>query len=143
MSLQVQIPGDFGEEIVQSVLKYEGTITKEVVGVMNQALLAIETRAKEEAPVDTGRLRSSIHAVPVGKSENTFPYSDNEGNNYNGALASAANNEGTTIGMVGTNVEYAAEQEFGNEKFKGHKYLTIATASVEGKLNAMFKNMKL
>lgn len=141
MKLQIDIPGDFGEEIVQSVVKFEGAMTKETTGVINQALLAIETKAKTYVPVDTGRLRSSIHAVPVGKSD-SFSY-DSDSVNYDGSLPSAKYNEGTTIGMVGTNVEYAPDQEFGNGKLKGHKYLTRATAEIQSALTDALKKMKL
>lgn len=143
MKLQIQIPEDFGDDIVQSVVKVQGAMTEEVAGVINQALLAIETRAKGYAPVDTGRLRSSIHAVGVGKADTFGAYNDTQGNTYDGKLASAANNEGTTIGMVGTNVEYAPEQEFGSERRDGHKFLTRATALIQPKLENELKKLNI
>jgi hypothetical protein len=105
--------------------------------------LAIETRAKGYSPVDTGRLRSSIHAVAVGKGESAYTYSDERGNSYNGALDVARSNEGSDIGMVGTNVEYAAEQEFGNGERRGHKYLTKATLEIQPMLINKLKAMKI
>ena len=141
--IQIQLPEDFGDELVQSVIKVEVQINDATKSVINQSLLAIETLAKQEAPVDTGRLRSSIHAVAVGQSEQNYPYVDNEGNAYNGALDDARNNEGSGIGLVGTNVEYAAEQEFGNGDRRGHKYLTSATLEIQPKLINELKKIKI
>lgn len=143
MKIDIQIPESFGEELVQSVVKVRGVITNEVNGVINQGLLAIESKAKELAPVDTGRLRSSIHAVGVGLPDTFGAYNDTQGNTYDGKLASAANNEGTTIGMVGTNVEYAPEQEFGSERRDGHKFLTRATALIQPKLENELKKLNI
>lgn len=143
MKITIDIPESFGEELVQSVIKIEAKANTAVRGVINEALLAIETRAKQNSPVDTGRLRSSIHAVAVGKGENTFSYNDKEGNTYNGALTDARSNEGSNIGMVGTNVEYAPEQEFGDGKRIGHKYLTKATLEIQPRLEAELKKLSI
>lgn len=145
MKITIDIPENFGEELVQSVIKIEAKANAATRGIINEALLAIETRAKSPGfvPVDTGRLRSSIHAVAVGKGENTFSYNDKEGNSYNGALPSARSNEGSNIGIVGTNVEYAPEQEFGNGKRIGHKYLTKATLEIQPKLIAELKKLSI
>ena len=129
--IRIELPEDFGDEIVQALVRIEGQLNTASRGVINEALLAIETRAKGYSPVDTGRLRSSIHAVAVGKGESGYTYSDERGNSYNGALDAARSNEGSDIGIVGTNVEYAAEQEFGNGEDQGHKYITKATLEVQ------------
>ena len=129
--IRIELPEDFGDEIVQALVRIEGQLNTASRGVINEALLAIETRAKGYSPVDTGRLRSSIHAVAVGKGESGYTYSDERGNSYNGALDVARSNEGSDIGMVGTNVEYAAEQEFRNGERRGHKYLTKPTLEIQ------------
>jgi hypothetical protein len=141
--IRIELPEDFGDEIVQALVRIEGQLNTASRGVINEALLAIETRAKGYSPVDTGRLRSSIHAVAVGKGESAYTYSDERGNSYNGALDVARSNEGSDIGMVGTNVEYAAEQEFGNGERRGHKYLTKATLEIQPMLINKLKAMKI
>jgi hypothetical protein len=143
MKIEIQIPESFGEELVQSVVKVQGRITTEVYGVINQGLLAIESRAKDLSPVDTGRLRSSIHAVAVGTRDTFGSYNDEEGNSYDGNLKTAANNEGTTIGMVGTNVEYAPDQEFGSDTNSGHKFLTRATAAIQPSLENELRKLNI
>lgn len=67
--------------------------TRRAVGI---TLLLIETDAKLFCPVDTGRLRSSIHAEP-----------DSNG----------------LGGTVGTNVEYAETIEFGSRTHRAQPYL--------------------
>ena len=54
---------------------------------MQKAVLVVERQAKEDCPVDTGRLRSSITSEVSGDE-----------------------------GRVGTNVEYAADVEFGTSR---------------------------
>ena len=63
------------------------------------SLLLIESDAKAFCPVDTGRLRASIHAEPD------------------------ANGLG---GTVSTNVSYAGAQEFGTRYMKAQPYLVPA-----------------
>jgi phage gpG-like protein len=142
MKIKIEIPEDFGDELVQSVIKVQGNITDDVKGVINQALLAIESKAKDLSPVDTGRLRSSIHAVAVGKPDEFGYYNDSNGQTFDGKLKSAVDNDGTNTGMVGTNVEYAPDQEFGSEGRRGHKFLTRATAEIQPRLEDELKKYK-
>lgn len=70
---------------------------------IEQALIAIgmtaETHAKEECPVDTGRLRNSItHEVDMSDQ----------------------------AAIIGTNVEYAAYVELGTSKMRAQPYLRPA-----------------
>lgn len=143
MNIQVSIPEDFGDELVQSMVKVQGKLMEEAKPIINQALLAIETRAKEYAPVDTGRLRSSIHAVPVGTTDMSFVYGDETGRQFDGSLQSAVGNAGSNIGMVGTNVGYAAAQEFGGEGRPAHKYLTTATLEIQSMLVNELKKINI
>lgn len=144
MNIKVDMPEDFGDKLVHTLISYKGKVTAEVADVINQGLLAIETRAKLESPVDTGRLRSSIHAVAIGKTD-TFTYGDDEGNVFDGALSEPGTqgNEGT--GYVGTNVEYAPEQEFGGGEGKksGHKFLTRATSEMVPKIENELKRLNI
>ena len=69
---------------------------KAVLGVC----LFIESEAKRRAPVDTGNLRRSLATeMLTGK------------------------NETVARGVVGTNVEYAAFQEFGTRNMQAQPYL--------------------
>lgn len=77
--------------------KYVSRKTKELVDETNKAALKVERGAKRRAPVDTGRLRSSIHAVPTNSV-------DEETGVRTGKEDSA----------VVTNVVYAPFQEFIN-----------------------------
>ena len=144
MNIKIEMPDDFGKELVQTLIKVEGKVSKDVASVINQGLLAIETRAKLGSPVDTGRLRSSIHAVAIGKSDE-YRYSDNAGNSYDGALAEAGTEGNDGTGYVGTNVEYAPDQEFGGEDGKkgGHKFLTRATAEMAPKIESELKKLNI
>ena len=76
---------------------------------IEQALIAIgmtaETYAKENCPVDTGRLRNSItHEVEMGDKS----------------------------AIIGTNVEYAAIVELGTSKMRASQYLPPAAEKHSG-----------
>lgn len=77
---------------------------------LNEAPLAvalmIEGEAKKLCPVDTGRLRASIHAGKKGKG----------------------------VAYVGTNVEYAPFVEFGTYKMRAKPYLRPAAKKVLSRL---------
>jgi HK97 gp10 family phage protein len=126
--ITLSIPEKDKEKMMKSVLEVSGRVTKEMTNVINQGMLAIETRAKEFSPVDTGRLRSSIHAVPYGKADNyQYQFGD-------GSLGVAKDNDRKPFAFVGTNVEYAQAQEFGEEGTRGKKFLTRATEEIRPKL---------
>lgn len=70
--------------------------------------LTAERHAKENTPVDTGRLRNSItHATNTFHGQGT--YSDNHGQSYSDATAHGTPEKETVY--IGTNVEYAQKQE--------------------------------
>jgi hypothetical protein len=71
--------------------------------ILAMARVEIETVAKRNVPVDSGRLRASI--ITVTKDTTTFNYTDREGGSYDGMLRTVRAGEGDVI--VGTNVEYA------------------------------------
>ena len=62
--------------------------------------LFIERRAKQLAPVDVGDLKRSINAV-----------------------MKTNKNQSRQLGTVGTNIEYAAYQEFGTKNMRAQPYL--------------------
>lgn len=75
----------------------DGPVGKDLL----RRVVRVETAAKRHAPVDTGRLRSSItHAVER----------DSRG----------------LVGLVGTNVEYAPHVEFGTLRQPAQPYLRPA-----------------
>lgn len=82
--------------------------------LIQQTALLIEGDAKRFAPVDTGRLRNSIHSAKSGELE----------------------------WMVGTDVEYAIYQEFGTRYQSGTPYLRPAVEknrlAVAGKAKIIF-----
>lgn len=72
------------KEAVSALEDYKKTKTEELEDAVDEATINVERGAKKKAPVDTGRLRSSIHRTANGLS-----------------------------GVVFTNVEYAPYMEFG------------------------------
>src|SRR6185369_2539391 len=74
-------------------------IERALSAAIKKAAFAIEAEAKTLAPVDTGMLRNSIQT----------------------------DIEGPLKATVGTNVEYAAYQEFGTRHQKGTPFLTPAS----------------
>ena len=76
---------------------------------VERALVAVgmtaERHAKEQCPVDTGRLRNSItYATSQYKGQGS--YTDNHGNSFNDATARASPEKNAVY--IGSNVEYAA-----------------------------------
>ena len=78
--------------------KIASRLQRELPQLVKRAAFRIEAKAKQLAPVDTGLLRNSIQT------------------RINGPLKAT----------VGTNVEYAAAQEFGTRHQKGTPFLTPA-----------------
>ena len=81
---------------------------------MTKACLLVERDAKRNAPVDTGRLRSSI--------TNRL---DIDGNQI--------------VGVVGTNVEYASFLEHGTSKMPAHPFLFPALEANREKIKDLLK----
>ena len=76
---------------------------------LNAIGMMAETYAKRSCPVDTGRLRNSItYATP--KKYGSYNYKDNDGHGY----TDKAGQPQTNAVYIGTNVEYAMAQEYGD-----------------------------
>lgn len=75
----------------------------------------ISAEAKRFSPIDTGRLRASIHIEPLG---------------------------GLAYQVI-TNVHYAIYQEFGTSKMKAHPYMRPAAAVARSKLPGVVKSVKV
>lgn len=103
----------FNAQIKQLLKEFPREVSKEIY---NTALVDVESfmKTKTNIPVDTGRLRASIHTKRIGKPNHQ--YTDREGNSYNGTITGQVSREQV---IVGTNVEYA---EYMNERGGGGKY---------------------
>lgn len=99
--------------------------------VLNITGLDIAREAKKASPVDTGRLRSSIHVK--SKPTETFLYNDKNGEVHSGTLKEPI--EAGKEVVVGTNVAYARKQ---NEKhdFMG-KGLRMAEPAMRRRLQQL------
>lgn len=94
--------------------------------VLEVALVDVETYAKEHAiPVDTGRLRASIHTkfrpdMVAGKTPDPETYLDGNGKQFDGRLSGMIDRD--TV-IVGTNVPYAIKinREGGGGKYSMRK----------------------
>ncbi len=81
---------------------------------MTKCCLLVERDAKTNAPVDTGRLRSSItNRLEV--------------------------EEKKLVGIVGTRVEYASYQEFGTHKMPAQPFLFPALESNKERIRELLK----
>jgi ribosomal protein L13E len=118
MSVTLELKAD------QLVKKFD-SLTAEVQQAMIDELrvtgFMIESAYKIGVPVDTGRLRSSIHTEH--SDQTSFSYSDSKGNTFNGSLGFKLQ---PTQVVVGTNVIYAPKIEYQGGKTKGKGALLTA-----------------
>jgi hypothetical protein len=100
------------KQAVKALEDYKDTKTERLIDTTNEAVINIDRKAKKKITadehIDTGRLRASIHPVPVGQTDSSFNYSDNEGNSFDGATNVDNDSE---EGSVVTNVEYGPKIE--------------------------------
>lgn len=114
MNVNVKIEGS--EDVTRAIKKLRAASPLATKRAVTQAALLVERGAKQRAPVDTGRLRSSI----------TYELTEAKGGDVNGAI-------------VGTNVEYAPHQEFGTSRMKAHPYLIPALRESITRIVAFFE----
>jgi len=104
----------------KKLMALPGAIAKAREQALEDTAGKIDRDAKRSAPVDTGRLRSSLHVERPG--ETSYAYSWNGGSDE-GKIE-------VTVGVgeraVGSNVEYAAAQEFGTMRNRARPYLIPA-----------------
>lgn len=105
---EFKIINDNSDEIIR-------TMQAALPPILETCGLVAENYSKRLCPVDTGRLRNSItHATRENLGQSS--YTDSEGNRYNDGAAKETPDEYEVA--IGTNVEYAAAQEFGDYTHK-------------------------
>lgn len=82
---------------------------KKILALAQVGMLA-EGYAKDNCPVDTGRLRNSITWATAAQ-YGQYSYRDDKGNQYNGVSGKPDDDSAV---YIGTNVVYAAAQEYGD-----------------------------
>jgi len=135
MSVKLELKAD------QLIKKFDG-LTEEIQKAMIDELrvtgFMIESAYKIGVPVDTGRLRSSIHTEH--SDQTSFSYSDSKGNTFEGSLGYRLK---PTQVVVGTNVEYAGVIEYKGGKTKGKgALLTAFEAETKGLPERLAKLIK-
>ena len=147
MKIEFIAPSNMEKRMVQALVKVTGNLLDDMKLVLNDGLLEIESQAKINAPVKTGRYRASIHAVGIGMKDTFATYSDNKGRVFNGRLEAAEENRDPNVGFVGSNVEYAYALEFGkegkSEPWWGSYPITRAVEMKKDRINTALKNLKL
>jgi len=101
---------EFNRKLKEFAKQFEGDVGRLVLA----HALDYQARVQRRTPVDTGRLRNSIHTIPPGTKGEAFQYRDNQGRSFNGSLENAVTGKHEVI--VGTNVEYATVIEAGHSK---------------------------
>lgn len=101
-------------KVVSHKAAREKEINDKLTRNLTTACFLVEADAKRNAPVDTGRLRSSI-AHRLEKLKNVLR------------------------GIVGTRVEYASYQEFGTSKMAAHPFLFPALEANKKRIKELLK----
>jgi phage gpG-like protein len=113
MSVTFQFKGEkeLGKKLAELAKKMPQEAQKLI---LETAIIDIESFAKSNTiPVDTGRLRASIHTkyvkivnVANSTTHGNYAYSDNAGNSFDGSLSASVDINSV---VVGTNVKYASK----------------------------------
>jgi phage gpG-like protein len=115
MSLKLELKVD---KLMKSFDRLSNEVQQSMIDELRITGLMIESAYKIAVPVDTGRLRSSIHTEHSDLT--SFSYSDSKGNTYTGSLGYRLK---PTQVIVGTNVEYAQKIEYFGGKTQGKNAL--------------------
>jgi hypothetical protein len=105
MSVKLDIKGieELNKELNKIQKKIAPNVYKTIIEVMK---VEVETKAKKEVPVDTGRLKNSIYVATKGMKYN---YRDDLGNSYDGTAKDVKLD--TYDVAVGSNVNYAEKMD--------------------------------
>jgi len=109
----------FNAALIKHISVVQTDVSKAVVGVAHK----LEAMAKRRCPVDTGRLRASIHTVTYGQASD---------------LSRAPRN--ATQAVVGTNVDYALYIEAGHSSQAPAGFMRISVEELRGELLAGVKS---
>lgn len=109
-------------DFIKSLENLSEEIEQKMVLELRVTGAMIETDYKMNVPVDTGRLRSSIHLQHSDFKR--YVYSDRKGQNFDGTFKMDDDNKFTVY--VGTNVEYAPKIEYEGGKVMGKNALETA-----------------
>jgi len=101
------------QRVLKNLDKYSVKVQQKIDLQVYRSAQNINGNAVRNCPVKTSRLKNSLH-VKTSK-DRAHNYSDNEGKGFNGTL-SVGVQKGQAV--VGTNVEYAQDVEFGEVKTK-------------------------
>lgn len=115
-------------------------LEKAAESALNAVGLQAEKYAKLKCPVDTGLLRNSITYALDGKEPHKKSYKADKGaekGSYNGEIPDEG--RGKRAVYIGTNVEYAAYQEYGTSKIAAQPYLRPAATDHESEYKAIIK----
>jgi hypothetical protein len=116
MSVSIEIDV---KDVINDIEKYSLEVQKNIKLEIATTGREVETTYKQNTPLVTARLKSSIHTEDFGF--RTFVYNDNNGIAYDGSFKEKPSNDLTVF--VGSNVKYARiiEQGYvGDVKVKEH-----------------------
>jgi hypothetical protein len=115
MSIRTRVIG--GNSLKDELKNLNKEIKSAVYQEIVDGAFIIQTKAKQNVPVDTGRLKTSI--MTLTKDIKTYSYTDREGNSYDGKLRTVQP-FGYDV-YVGSNVEYAMKihEQGGGGPFSG------------------------
>ena len=119
-TLRIDVKGvkELNKALSKIPVEAQPKVKKSMLEIMR---VEVETKAKFAVPVDTGRLRSSIHTTEEGTG---YKYTDSEGKGYDGTLGTLKLSKNEVA--VGTNVNYANfVHKKGGKGGKGAKFLEI------------------
>lgn len=116
-------------------------LQRSVKEVLVSLAFDIEAAAKQNAPVDTGALRSSIYTVTQDSDNYTQASGEAMGKAWTqGGRISEVERlpapSGKAVAVVGASVEYAGYVELGTSKMDAQPYLIPAAEAVARKLNS-------
>ena len=111
-------------EVIDNTKKYKEMLKDAIDDICDSIGNRAEGHAKDDCPVDTGRLRASITYATKKHSGFSKSYTDKDGNKFSNSIGKVT--EDGAI-YIGSNVEYAEENELYNPNGKSHFLRNAAT----------------
>jgi HK97 gp10 family phage protein len=116
--VRVHVRVEGGKAVAEAFGRFSAEVQRQASYAVVDAALAIQTQAKEDVPVDTGRLMNSIS---VAETEADVAAVSQSANQYHAPPPRIR--DGMLGAVVGTNVEYAKQVEFGSSGRRAKPYL--------------------